>query len=167
MFLLADTSGTAVTNEGGGNDGTYKAAGVGASVNGPGPTLGVPGPLDLIEEPTAVELDGKDDYVDVGAQSAPHENERGYSVAGFVKFAQANPTEREFIFSGGEANGGGAFIYREPDGSLVFAAGLEAGAPEVASPPITDTAWHHVAGTLEGETITLHVDGYPYQLGYG
>lgn len=167
VFMLSNTSGTVAINEGGGANGTYKAAGVGASVNGPGPTLGVPGPLDLIEEPTAVELDGKDDYVDIGAQSAPQEGERGYSVAGFVKFAHANPTEREFIFSGGEAGGGGAFIYREPDGRIVFSSGLETGAPEVSSPPVTDTAWHHLAGTLEDETITLFVDGFPYRLGYG
>ena len=165
-FPLGDSSGTAALNEADGNNGTYKAAGFGASVNGPGPTLGAPGALDTIEEPSGVELDGKDDYIDVGGQSAPHEGEAGYSVAGFVKFSHSAPTEREFVFAAGQASAG-AFLYREPTGTVVFAAGLEPGAPEVSSSPVVDGGWHHLAGTLEGEAITLYVDGLPYQLGYG
>jgi hypothetical protein len=165
-FPLADTSGTAAANEGGGNAGTYKAAGVGPSVNGPGPTLGVQGALRIPGNPSGVELDGKDDYVDVGPQGGPHTNENGYSMSGFVKFANGNPTEREFIFSAGQASGG-AFLYREPNEQIVFGAGLEPSSPEVSSALVTDGAWHHLAGTIEGETISLYVDGFPYRLGYG
>jgi Ca2+-binding RTX toxin-like protein len=164
-FML-DDSGTSAANTGGGNAGTYKAAGVGASVNGPGPTLGVQGALTISGKPSGVELDGKDDYVDVGPQSGPHTGESGYSISGFVKFAKGVPTEREFVFAGGQASGG-AFLYHEPNGSIVFAAGLEAGSPEVVSAAVTAGVWHHLAATIEGETISLYVDGFPYQLGYG
>jgi hypothetical protein len=32
---------------------------------------------------------------------------------------------------------------------------------------VTAGVWHHIAATIEGETISIYVDGFPYQLGYG
>ncbi|HEX5592378.1 MAG TPA: thrombospondin type 3 repeat-containing protein, partial [Solirubrobacterales bacterium] len=62
----------------------------------------------------------------------------------------------------------GAFLYRDTTGKVVFSSGLTPGAPEVRSTvPVNDESWHQLTGTLEGETITLFVDGFPYELGYG
>jgi Ca2+-binding RTX toxin-like protein len=166
-FRLDDASGTAAANgAGSGNAGTYKAAGYGPSVNGPGPTLAVPGALVSQNRGTAVSFDGIDDYVDLSGQGAPSGESGAYSVAAFVKFDRT-PGEREFIFSAGDASGG-AFLYRETNGRIVFATGLNPGAPEVSSDAvINDSSWHHLVGTVQGETITLYVDGFPNRLGYG
>lgn len=164
-FPFDDASGTSATNDGSGNPGVYKAAGVGPSVNGPGPTLGVQGALTTIGKPAGIELKGNGAYVDIGSQGSPHNDEAAYTVSGFVKFLGA-PTEREFVFSAGSASGG-AFLYREPNGRVVFGSGLEAGAPEVTSQPVANNTWHYLTGTIEGETITLYIDGFPYQLKYG
>ncbi len=164
-FSLDETVGTTAENsvEDGAN-GTYEAVGTGPSVNGPGPILGVPTAL-LSEGGSAVTLNGNADYVDLAGQSAPGEAD-GYSVVLFVKFAR-QPGQLEYLFSSAEG-GKGAFLYREPDGRLVFASGLETGAPKVISAEaVNDEKWHQVVGSMEGETITLNVDGFPYQLGYG
>jgi Ca2+-binding RTX toxin-like protein len=167
-YTFDDTSGTSAENNVEGDPGTYKAAGAGPSTNGPGPTLGVPGALAGEEEGTAVKLDGVDDYVDLGGQALPTAGEdAAYSLATFVKFARA-PGQVEYLFSGVGSGEEGVFLYRAADGRLVFASGLEPGAPKVATPhPIADESWHQVVASLEGETITLNVDGFPYRLGYG
>jgi Ca2+-binding RTX toxin-like protein len=161
-------SGTSADNDTSeGTDGTYKAVGVGPSVNGPGPSLGASGSLVAAGGETGVAFDGVDDFVDLGEEAVPDGGSSGaFSVAFLAKFDKV-PGAKEFIFSSGDATGG-AFLYRDAAGKIVFSSGLEAGAPEVTSAvPINDSKWHHFAGTLEGETITLFVDGFPYSLGYG
>jgi Ca2+-binding RTX toxin-like protein len=150
-----------------GSDGTYKAIGYGPSVNGPGPSLGASGSLVTADSGTGVAFDGVDDFVDLGGEGTPSGGSSGgFSVALLAKFDRA-PGAKEFLFSAGDS-AGGAFLYRDATGKIVFSSGLTAGAPEVTSvPPINDGNWHHLAGILEGEEITLFVDGFPYTLGYG
>jgi Ca2+-binding RTX toxin-like protein len=164
-FGLDDTEGTAAENSIEGEpSGTYEAAGVGPAVNGPGPILGAATAL-LSEEGSAVTLDGSADHVDLAGQGAPGGAD-GYSVALFVKFAK-QPGQREFLFSSAEGDKG-AFLYREPDGRIVFAAGLAVGAPRVTSAePVNDDRWHQVVGSMEGEEIVLNLDGFSVELGYG
>jgi Ca2+-binding RTX toxin-like protein len=167
-YRLDESSETSAANgasEGG--DGTYKAIGYGPSVNGPGPSLGVSGSLVTADSGTGVAFDGVDDFVDLGAEGTPAGgNSAGFSVALLAKFDRA-PGAKEFLFSAGDS-AGGAFLYRDAVGKIVFSSGLTVGAPEVTSAiPINDGTWHHLAGTLKGEEITLFVDGFPYSLGYG
>jgi Ca2+-binding RTX toxin-like protein len=167
-FGFNETSGTTAGNDiEEGKNGTYKAVGVGPSVNGPGPTLGAAGALVDEDENSAVKLDGVDDYVDLAGAGLPAESEEGpYSVAMFVKFSRL-PGQVEYLFSG-FGSGQGVFLFRDAAGRMVFATGLEPGAPRVRSAePIKDEAWHQVVGTLDGENITVNVDGFPYTLGYG
>jgi Ca2+-binding RTX toxin-like protein len=163
--LSSETS--AANNASGGADGTYKAVGVGPSVNGPGPALGASTSLATEDPGTSVAFDGVDDFVDIGSQGMPAGGSSGaYSIALFAKFDRS-PGGKEFLFSSGDA-AGGAFLYRDTAGKIVFTTSLTNGAPEVSSDvPISDSNWHHLVGTLEGETITLFVDGFPYVLGYG
>lgn len=149
---------------------TYEAAGVGPSVNGPGPTIGVAGAwAEDGSEYTAVRLDGVDDYVDLGGEGAPTESAAGYTVAMFVKFTHATATEREFLFSAAPPGAStGLYLFREPNGKIVFATGLGAGAPRILSPEtVNDEKWHQVMAAIEGETMRLNIDGYPQQLGFG
>jgi hypothetical protein len=149
--------------------GTYKAVGVGPSVNGPGPTIGAESGIAGEEQGAGVKLDGVDDYVDLAGQGVPTAESTGYAALALVKFAQA-PSTREFVFSGSnEGKGGeGIYLYRDPDGRLVFATGLDQGAPKVKTPgPVNDQKWHQVVASIEGETMTLNVDGFPYRLGLG
>lgn len=150
-------------------NGTYKAAGFGPSVNGPGPTLGAEGAMAGEEEGTGVKFDGVDDYVDLAGQGLPESEASGYALEMFVKLT-GTATQREFLFSGSEGSeaGEGIFLYREPGGRLVFATGLEQGAPKIKAPnAITDQQWHQVVAWFEGENLALNVDGFPYQLGFG
>jgi Ca2+-binding RTX toxin-like protein len=158
---------SALNNASAASNGTYKAVGYGPSVNGPGPTLGASSSLATGDGGTSVAFDGADDFVDLGTQGVPRGgSSSAFSVALLAKFDKA-PGTKEYLFSSGDASGG-AFLYRDAAGKIVFSSGLTTGAPEVSSAvPINDTAWHHLAGTLEGETITLYVDGFPYRLGYG
>jgi hypothetical protein len=167
LFRLDETSQTAAANAAGGTDGTYEAVGVGPSVNGPGPTLGASTSLLMIEPGTSVAFDGVDDFVDLGSQGLPVGGGAGaYSVSLLAKFDKA-PGSKEFLFSSGDS-GGGAFLYRDTTGKVVFSSGLTPGAPEVRSAvAVNDASWHQLTGTLEGEKITLFVDGFPYELGYG
>jgi Ca2+-binding RTX toxin-like protein len=167
LFRLDETSQTTAANAAGGSDGTYEAVGIGPSVNGPGPVLGATTSLLTTEAGTSVAFDGVDDFVDLGDQGLPVGGGAGaYSVSLLAKFDKA-PGGKEFLFSSGDS-GGGAFLYRDTTGKVVFSSGLTPGAPEVRSAvAVNDESWHQLTGTLEGETITLFVDGFPYELGYG
>lgn len=168
-FRLDEASGETSAENGvsSGADGTYKATGFGPSVNGPGPNLGASASLVTADRGTSVTFDGVDDFVDLGTQGLPAGGSSGaFSIALFAQFDRV-PGSKEFLFSSGDATGG-AFLYRDATGKLVFTSGLTPGAPEVSSAvPVNDANWHHIAGTLEGETIALYVDGFPYRLGYG
>jgi Ca2+-binding RTX toxin-like protein len=167
-YPLDDNSGTSVENvveEG--EDGTYEAAGVGPSTNEPGPTLDVSGAMLETAETSAVELDGSNDYINLSEEGDPTESEAsGYSVEMWVKF-EAPPGEEEYLFSNMEV-GEGTYLFRSPEGKLVFGTSSETGSPVVSTTePVEDEEWHQVVGTLDGEEISLYVDGFPYKLGYG
>jgi Ca2+-binding RTX toxin-like protein len=171
-FRLDETTGTSAANA---LDeeapGTYMAKGTGPSVGGPGPVLGGEGALleggeEPEEEGSSISLDGSTAYVDLNGQGGPVGDEAGYSVSLYVKFAAA-PGKREYLFSSAGTGGRGAFLYRAPNGSIVFTTGQLFGPPAVASEPVDDGNWHQVVASLEGQTISLNVDGFPYELGYG
>src|SRR6476646_2413762 len=151
-----------------GEDGKYRYANPG---DDKGPTLEAEGALLTGTEDSGVELDGSNDYVELGAApELPEEPEElgdeGMSVELWVNFDQA-PTEKEYLYSAME-EGEGSFLYRDADGNIVFGTHTEAGSPEVATAePIEDGEWHQVVGTLEGEEIALYVDGFPHRMGYG
>jgi Ca2+-binding RTX toxin-like protein len=146
---------------------TYMAKGTGPSVGGPGPVLGGESAL-LGEEGeeggSSISLDGSTAYVNLNGQAGPEGGE-GYSVSVYVKFA-APAGKTEYLFSSAGTGGRGAFLYRAPNGSIVFTTGQLFGAPAVASEPIPAGDWHQVVASLEGETISLNVDGFPYELDY-
>ena len=146
---------------------TYMAKGTGPSVGGPGPVLGGESAL-LGEEGeeggSSISLDGSTAYVNLNGQASP-EGEEGYAVSVYVKFA-APAGKTEYLFSSAGSGGRGAFLYRAPNGSIVFTTGSLFGAPSVASEPVAAGDWHQVVASLEGETISLNVDGFPYELGY-
>lgn len=145
---------------------TYMAKGTGPSVGGPGPVLGGESAL-LGEEGeggSSISLDGSTAYVDLNGQAGPEGGE-GYSVSFYVNFA-ASAGKTEYLFSSAGSGGRGAFLYRAPSGSIVFTTGSLFGAPAVASEPVAAGDWHQVVASLEGETISLNVDGFPYELGY-
>jgi Ca2+-binding RTX toxin-like protein len=167
-FPLNDQEGTKAVNLGESTrEGTYKAAGVGPSVNGPGPKLGVPGGLrEDVDDDPAVEFDGVDDYVDLNGEGAPEAEAPGYTVEMLTKFGRA-PGATEYLFAATEGTGG-AYLYRNEQGKLVFTTAIRNGAPRVVSPEaVADEKWHYVVGTLEGERINLFVDGFHYQTGFG
>ena len=173
-FHLDETAGTSAANAVDEEaPGTYMAKGVGPSVNGPGPVLGGENALLNVEEPeepaeegASISLDGKTgDYVDLHGQAGPVSGEEGYSVSLYVKFASA-PGNLEYLFSSAGTGGRGAFLYRAPNGRIVFTTRPLFGAPTVASEPVAAGSWHQVVASLEGQTISLNVDGFPYELGY-
>ena len=174
-FHLDEMSGTGAANESAeeeGSDGTYMAKGTGPSVNGPGPALGAESALlggegdEGEEEGSSISLNGSAAYVDLGGQAGPLPGAESYSLSLYVKFANA-PGQREYIFSSSKESGEGAYIYRAADGSIVFATSQRAGAPTIASAPVTTGEWHLVVASLVGQTISLNIDGFPYELGYG
>jgi len=167
-FHLDETTGTSAANA---LDeeapATYMAKGTGPSVGGPGPVLGGESALlgeEGEEEGSSISLDGSTAYVDLNGQAGPEGGE-GYSVSVYVKFT-APAGKREYLFSSAGTNGRGAFLYRAPNGSIVFTTSPFFGAPAVASEPVPAGDWHQVVASLEGETISLNVDGFPYELGY-
>jgi hypothetical protein len=169
-FHLDETSGTAATNALDGEDpGTYMAKGTGPSVGGPGPILGGEGALlagEAVAEGSSISLDGKTAYVDLNGQGGPEGGEDGYSISLHVNFAEP-AGKREYLFSSAGGGGRGVFLYRAANGSIVFSTGQVFGAPEVASEPVAAGDWNQVVASLKGETISLNVDGFPYELGYG
>jgi Ca2+-binding RTX toxin-like protein len=170
-FHLDESTGTSAANAFDEEaPGTYMAKGTGPSVGGPGPVLG--GESALLdggeageEAGSSISLDGSTAYVDLNGQAGPEGGENGYSVSLYVKFAAA-PGKTEYLFSSAGSGGRGAFLYRAPNGSIVFATGPLFGVPAVASEPIAAGSWHQVVASLEGQTISLNVDGFPYELGY-
>ncbi|MBK5218688.1 MAG: thrombospondin type 3 repeat-containing protein [Thermoleophilia bacterium] len=170
-FHLDETTGTSAANALDDEaPGTYMAKGTGPSVGGPGPVLGGESALLDSEEEgeeegsSSISLDGSTAYVDLNGQAGPEGGE-GYSVSVYVKFT-APAGEREYLFSSAGSGGRGAFLSRAPDGSIVFTTGQAFGAPSVASEPVAAGDWHQVVASLEGETISLNIDGFPYELGY-
>jgi Ca2+-binding RTX toxin-like protein len=148
---------------------TYMAKGTGPLVGGPGPVLGGESALldngeEGEEEGSSISLDGSAAYVDLHGQAGPEGGE-GYSVSVYVKFA-ATAGKREYLFSSAGTGGRGVFLYRAPNGSIVFTTGLLFGAPAVASEPVATGDWHQVVASLDGQTVSLNVDGFPYELDY-
>jgi Ca2+-binding RTX toxin-like protein len=170
-FHLDESTGTSAANAFDEEaPGTYMAKGTGPSVGGPGPVLG--GESALLdggeageEAGSSISLDGSTAYVDLNGQAGPEGGENGYSVSLYVKFAAA-PGKTEYLFSSAGSGGRGAFLYRAPSGSIVFTTGPLFGGPAVASEPIAAGSWYQVVASLEGQTISLNIDGFPYELAY-
>ena len=156
-------------------DGEYRHAS--AFGDSEGPILQAEGSLLTAPEDAGVELDGTNDYIELGEgpeaaeeselpEEPEAEEEVGISVELWVKFDEA-PSEKEYLYSGMD-EGEGPYLYRAADGKVVFGVHTETGNPEVSTyEAIEDGQWHQVVGTLEGEEIALYVDGFPHRMGYG
>jgi len=172
-FHLDEESGTSAVNaiDEGAPTGTYMAKGSGPSEGSPGPVLAAESALlgegeAEGEGGSSISLNGEDAYVDLSGQAGPEGDGQGYSFSLYVKFANA-PGQREYIFSSANDGGDGAYLYRAADGSIVFTTSRIPGAPTVSSDGAVEGGWHQVVASLEGQTISLNVDGFPYELGYG
>jgi Ca2+-binding RTX toxin-like protein len=166
-YTLSETEGTEAENlVESSEDGTYEAAGVGPATNDPGPTLQAAGALIGEVEDPAVELDGSEDFIQLAEEGEAVEAADGYSVELLVQF-DAAPSEREYLFANMD-EGKGPYLFRGPDGRIVFGSNTAKGNPKVmTTEPVADEQWHQVVGTLEGDDIALYVDGFPYRVGYG
>lgn len=105
----------------------------------------------------AVELDGIDDYIDLGAGNADSED---LTVAAWVKWDGGNAWQRIFDFG----NGTDQYMMLTPssgNGKLRFAITTAGYTRELSldADPLTVGRWHHVAVTLGGNTGILYVDG--------
>lgn len=180
LFLLDEATGTEAANWSDEEDpGSYEK-GVELAQSG------------AMEDSSAVQLDGEDDYLDLTTNWDPRsfvdpscETLSGYSVEMWVKF-DAEPESREELFSRTQ-NGSGVFLYRSGDGRLNFQVDNGLKDPAVSSEPVDDSEWHHVVATMaqraeaceiisfasfgpeweveEAPLLTLSVDGFPYLLG--
>jgi len=166
-YTLSESEGTEAENlVASSEDGTYEAAGVGPATNNPGPTLQAAGALIGEVADPAVELDGSEDFIQLAEEGEAVEAADGYSVELLVKF-DAVPSEREYLFANMD-EGKGPYLFRGPDGRIVFGSNTKKGNPKVmTTDPVADEDWHQVVGTLEGDDIALYVDGFPFRVGYG
>ncbi|HET7418458.1 MAG TPA: Ig-like domain-containing protein [Solirubrobacterales bacterium] len=166
-LALDDEGASAVDSFSGSTASTYGTAGGGASLTAAsGPETGVEGGL-REEEGTAVALDGVDDVISV-SEPPPLEEAAGsgLSLELLVKFSRAAGA-KEYLYSSGTATDG-LFLYRGANGVITLATGNDVGAPSVNSYlPVTDSTWHQVVGEVEGDGLTLYLDGIPSRVGFG
>jgi hypothetical protein len=120
-------------------------------------------------------FDGND-FVRIPA--APELEPANVTVATFIR--SATPLEPyNYVFSKGasDCDAGSYGLYTDSDGDLAFyiGAGEEYAISPQAAPEIWNGRWHFVAGTFDGQTVRLFVDGREVgtgtatdlQIGYG
>ncbi|MBD3390449.1 MAG: DUF2341 domain-containing protein [Chitinivibrionales bacterium] len=101
-------------------------------------------------------LDGTDDYLHVGSVGISGTASR--TIVGWVK--SSGPGEWDDVFGFVGNVGAGGYFDIEPYNSGGLQWGLHFNASEIASGvSATDNAWHYVAGTFDGTTARLYVDG--------
>jgi hypothetical protein len=129
------------------------AAGAGATAHGGKWVEGVRG--------KALELDGANDYVDLGAAAALNFKAGApFTVAGWVRTKRPSGT----VLSLRHSKDGGALLDLTVAGGRLQAQVREDGKElgehvVVTGPPVSDGDWHHFALTRVGQSFELYVDG--------
>lgn len=141
--VAADSSGT-------GRDGTY-AGGV---------TLGEAG-APSSEVDTAARFDGTDDYVTIpDAAAFDFTGTASFTIEAWVKPAALDATFRRVVDKEASGVGGWGMHLHTTSGLTVYR--VNGGTVQTAAAPasrFTAGAWHHVAGTYDGTTIRVYVNG--------
>ena len=142
-WKLDESSGlTAADSSGNGNDGTLDA-----SMNGDEWTTGVVG--------GALEFDGNDELIRVSGASLNITNEITLSVWVWHSAFRAGQYERYV-----EVKGGIAIIRKNSDGRLQFYIKTDGTTRHLlVSDVLVEGQWQHVAGTWDGTTQRLYLDG--------
>jgi len=158
-YRFDETSGTTATDaSGNGNDGTFEN----------GVTLGAPS-LIASGGGTAVDLDGVNDYVDLGAKSRTNFiHETGvFAVGGWIDFTDAGDNQVVFSTGGLVAGTGVVVLLQQVFGTSRGVVSFRGGANTVvrsgASTPADGV--RHIFITGDGNNIYLYVDAV--LLGYG
>jgi hypothetical protein len=144
---------------GNGNNGTL-GAGAGADDNDPTWIKGV-------FYGSALRFDGVNDFVTItGSSSLQPQN---LTVSAWVR-GNGSPGVARYILAKGAAGGclGSSYgLYTGMNGGMAFYVKSDDGfhISPLADPALWDGRWHNVAGTFDGRTVRLFVDGY--QVGTG
>ncbi len=110
----------------------------------------------------AVTLDGSGDFVQVAQSSTLEPTE--VTVEGWVKSDNPGGNFRYLLSKGAKACQAASYaLYTGSTGGLFFYV-FDGGSPAVLSSGVTaseiwDDEWHHVAGTFDGSTVRLYLDG--------
>ena len=109
----------------------------------------------------AFSLDGVDDHVIM-----PHNsnlNPTNISVGAWIKAKNTGGYQILIDKGHGSGNSSGWVAQIRPDDKIDFCYGNGSldysGACALSTSTLTDDAWHHVAGTLDGATIKIYIDG--------
>ncbi|MBN8866058.1 MAG: thrombospondin type 3 repeat-containing protein [Solirubrobacterales bacterium] len=148
-------------------DATYASDEVGANADGNGPELGKESPILTSPDDQSIELDGQNDYLDLGeVPTITQYEDGGFSIEMWAKFDDP-ASSVEYLYSQ-ESGDERLELTRNVEGKIVFRSVLEAGEPTVKTfDPVSVGEWHHLVGTLQGDKISLFVDGFEFSLGYG
>ncbi len=150
---LNEGSGQTVRDWSGHNNNGYLGSTTGVDTNDPSWIAGV-------FSGSALRFDGMDDYVTIPASSSLEP--ANLTVAAWVR--ASNPSPFHYIVAKGSlgCQTGSWGLYNGPNGGLAF---YIADSPThyyvtpEASTSFADGAWHNVAGTFDGRTLKLYVDG--------
>ena len=116
----------------------------------------------------ALELDGDQDYVDVGNRDALNFSTVDWSICAWIRTTQSGTGEEDkgTIFANGGDGGGGirytlAVGETGGEGTLVLTTDDDVTKVQAISPAglVNDDEWHHVIGLRSGDEIAVYVDG--------
>jgi Concanavalin A-like lectin/glucanases superfamily/IPT/TIG domain len=143
LWKMNETSGSAYDSSGNGNTGTWNGTGTHYSDGKFG---------------NAGQFNGSNDYVDVGNGASL--NPQYISVSAWIKTSATGALDQ--IFSKDNSSGGRVWQFNRTSnghiGFAVFNASSNSGIE--GNTNIADGMWHHVAGTWDGSTIRVYVDGH-------
>jgi len=115
----------------------------------------------LVSNPcfAAIDFDGTDDFVSVGARGSLFDSD-SFSVCAWIKTAGSPP---DYIFSDYNSSGSTSSFALALDGSnraRFFWENPNPTAPQaIGTTVLSDNNWHHLCGTWNGTTRTVYVDG--------
>ena len=110
----------------------------------------------------AVLLDGMDDYIDFGNDRTLNMRDRNFSISFWFKKAESVDNYETLLFKATRhiqlSPGYGFYIPASWSRPLAFSISDGTNFPSVASPPVTDTDWHHAVAVRGGGKIKLYLD---------